>query len=83
MGKRGKGERKPDNAAKNEPSELNPSKGPDAFLGLSQREREKIMLTLSSNLPPEFAGQIQKYFENLAHGKPVPNPATQPQKERK
>jgi hypothetical protein len=59
----------------NDAVQLRDIKGDGAFIYLPPRQRELIRQALTEKLPPEYAGMIQQYFINLAHGQAAPTPS--------
>ena len=50
----------------------------DEFINLPPRQRELIRQAQKENLPPDYAPLIQKYYVNVARGKPAVAPSTAP-----
>ena len=50
----------------------------DEFISLPPRQRELIRQAQQENLPPDYAPLIQKYYENVARGKPAVAPSAVP-----
>src|SRR5262249_7764616 len=65
----GTGNRTPDGKTSNDKSQLANVKGDGGFLNLPPRQREMIRQALNGNVPPQFAGMIQQYNQNLPRAK--------------
>jgi len=63
---KGDGERKPDGTEEAALAKLLELQANGGFLKLPEKEREALLQSLGTNLPPEYSAMIQKYYRDLA-----------------
>jgi hypothetical protein len=63
---KGDGNRKPDGTEEAALAKLLELQANGGFLKLPEKEREALLQSLGTNLPPEYSAMIQKYYRDLA-----------------
>ena len=77
---KGDGNRTPDGKLSGLASKFNKVDGEGAFIHLPPSERERIRANLNVRKPAEFGTMLDKYYQNIASGKPATKDAPKPKR---